>query len=57
MDYKEIFERLGATLNMDKQLWVVGHISHKTLREIIEDYLKKEYDVSDRCSCRSHISA
>jgi hypothetical protein len=54
-DYKEIIERLGATLNVDKQARVVVPVRYKTLRELIEDYLKKEYDVSDHSNCRSHF--
>jgi len=57
MDYKEIIERLGVTLNVDKQTWVVVPASYKTLRELIEDYLEKEYDVSDHSNCSSHFSA
>ena len=57
MDYKEIIERLGVTLNVDKQTWVVVPASYKTLRELIEDYLKMEYDVSDHSNCSSHFSA
>jgi len=46
MDYKAIFERLGATLNVEKQAWVVVPLNSKTIPEQIEDFLTKEYDVS-----------
>lgn len=56
MDYEAVFKRLGATLNLEKQAWVVVPINSKTIREQIEDFLSKEYDVSDHSNCKSPFS-
>lgn len=47
MDYEAVFKRLGATLNLEKQAWVVVPLNSKTIHEQIEDFLSKEYDVFD----------
>jgi len=57
MDYKEIIKWLWATLNVDKQAWAVVPVSYNILCELIEYYLKKEYDVSDHSNPRFHFSA
>ncbi|XP_039683190.1 uncharacterized protein [Medicago truncatula] len=45
MDYEAVFKRLGATLNLEKQAWVVVPLNSKTIHEQIEDFLSKEYDL------------
>jgi len=57
MDYKEIIKWLWATLNVDKQAWAGVPVSYNILCELIEYYLKKEYDVSDHSNPRFHFSA
>jgi len=57
MDKKNSLEGLDATFNVEKPVLMAVPLNrYKTLREQINDHLKKEFDVSDHSSCRSHFS-
>jgi len=50
-------EGVEATLNVEKQAYMAVPLNrYKTLPEQTEDYLKKEFDVSDHSNCGSRFS-